>query len=69
MLSRILSGKNQISAKSLIDGDPVVPMFLTNYINLSIKLDTFPSKCKIAKIKHFYNRKLRLKLKISFKLF
>ena len=41
------SGADQISAKFLKDGAPVIAIHLAN-INLSIKLDTFPSKCKIS---------------------
>ena len=41
---------DQISAKCLKDGALLIATCLNN-INLSIKPDTFPSKCKIAKIK------------------
>ena len=44
------SGIDQISAKFLKDRDPVIALHFSN-INLSIKLETFPSKCKIAEIK------------------
>ena len=43
------SGIDQISAKFLKNCAPVIAIYLTNIINVSIKLDTFPSKCKIAK--------------------
>ena len=42
-------GLDQISARFLKDGAPVISIHLANIINLSIKLDTFPSQCKIAK--------------------
>ena len=42
---------DQISAKFLKNGAPVIAIHLANSINMSIKVDTFPSKCKIAKIK------------------
>ena len=45
------SGIDQISARFLKNGAPVIAIHLANIINLSIKLDTFPSQCKIAKIK------------------
>ena len=38
---------DNISAKFLKDGAPVMLVHLANIINLSIKLDTFPSICKI----------------------
>ena len=55
------SGIDQISA---IDGAPVTAIHLANIINLSIKLDTFPSQCKIAKLNLCLKGVLRLKLKI-----
>ena len=48
---------DQISVKFFQNGASTIAIHLSNIISLSIKLDTFPSKCKIAKIK----RKLRLK--------
>ena len=45
------SGIDHISGKFLKNGAPVIAIYLANIINLSIKLETFPSKCKIAKIK------------------
>ena len=41
---------DQVSAKCLKDGAPVISNHIANIINLSIKLDTFSLKCKIAKI-------------------
>ena len=46
-----VSGIDQISAKFLKDGAPVIAIHLANSINLLIKLDTFSSKFNIAKIK------------------
>ena len=37
---------DQISARFLKDGAPVIAIHLANIINLSIELDTFPSQCK-----------------------
>ena len=48
------SGIDQISAKFLKDGAPVIAIHVASIINLSIKLDTFPSKCKIEKIKYLF---------------
>ena len=45
------SGRDQISAKFLKDVTQLVGIYLANYINLSIELDTFPSKCKIREAK------------------
>ena len=45
------SGRDQISAKFLKDVTPLVGIYLANYVNLSIELDTFPSKCKIREAK------------------
>ena len=48
------SGIEQISGKFLKDGTPVIATHVTTIINLSIKLDYSPSKCKIAKIKPLF---------------
>ena len=48
------SGIDQISAKFLKDAAPVIVIHVASIINLSIKLDTFPSKCKIEKIKYLF---------------
>ena len=42
------SETDQTFAKILKDGAPVIAIPLANIINLSIKFDAFPSKCKIA---------------------
>ena len=44
------------SAKFLKDGAPVTAIHPANIVNLPIKLDTFPSKCKIAKIKPLFKK-------------
>ena len=44
----------QVSVKFLKDGGPVRAIHLANIINLSIQLDTFPSQCKIVKIKPLF---------------
>ena len=43
-----LSGVDQISAKFLKDGTPVIAIHHANIINLSVKLDKFISKRKIC---------------------
>ena len=50
------SGKDQISARSLKDGAPIIAIHLANIIDLSVKLDIFPSQCKIAKIKPLFKK-------------
>ena len=48
---------------------PVNPIHLTN-INLSIKVDTCPSKCKIAKVKpSFIKKQVKTEAKKSVDLF
>ena len=44
------SGIDQICSKFFIYCFPVIVIHLINIINLSIKLDTFPSKCKITQL-------------------
>ena len=50
------SGIDQTSARFLKDGAPVIAIHLANIINLSIKLDTSPSQCTIAKIKRLFKK-------------
>ena len=50
------SGIDQTSARFLKDGAPVIAIHLANIINLSIKLDTSPSQCTIAKIKPLFKK-------------
>ena len=54
------SGVDQISAKFLKDGAPVIPIQLANIINLLIKFDTFPLKCKLAKIKLLFKDGIKI---------
>ena len=42
---------------------PVIAIHLANIINLSIKLDTFPSQCKIAKIKPLFKKGIKTEAK------
>ena len=53
------SGIEQISAKFLKDGAPVIAIHLANMVNLLIKRDTFPSKRKIAKIKSLFKKGIK----------
>ena len=53
------AGMDQIPAKFLRDGDEVLALPMENIINLSIKLSTFPGKCKIAKLKPILKRGAR----------
>ena len=41
------------------DGALVIATNLANFINPQIKLDTFPSKCKIAKIKSLLKKGIK----------
>ena len=45
---------DQISARCLKDGVPAIAIHLANIIKLSIKLNTFSSQWKIAKIKALF---------------
>ena len=56
-------GIDQISAKSRKDDAPVIAIHLANITNLSIKLDTFPSHHKIAKIKPLFNKWIKTEVK------
>ena len=53
------AGMDQIPAKFLRDGDEVLALPMENIINLSIKLSTFPGKCKLAKLKPILKRGAR----------
>ena len=50
------SGTDQISVKFLKNSAPVIAIHLAIIINVSIKLDNFPSKCKIAEIKRLFKK-------------
>ena len=59
-----VSGIDQISARFLKDGAPVIAIYLTNIIiNLLMRLDTFPSQCKIAKIKPLFKKGIKTETK------
>ena len=62
------SGRDQISVKCFKDNVPVIAVHLANIINLPTKLDTFPSKCKIAKLKPFFKKGIKIEAKIIFLL-
>ena len=49
---------DQISAKFLKNGASVIAIHLATIITLSIKLDTFSSKCNIAKIKPLFKKRI-----------
>ena len=57
------SGIDQISVKFLKDGDPVVAIYLVITANVSIKLDIFPSKCTIGKIKPLFKKGIKTEAK------
>ena len=47
---------DNISAKCHVDCAPIIAIHLANIINFLMKLGTFPSKCKTAKIKLFFEK-------------
>ena len=51
-----VSGINQISTRFLKDGAPVIAIYVANIIDMSIKLDTILSQCKIARIKPLFKK-------------
>ena len=55
-------GIDQISAKFLKDGAPVIAIRLANIINLSINFDPFPSKNERAKIKPLFKKGLMIEV-------
>ena len=54
------SGVVHISSPFLKDGAPVIAIHFANIINLSIKRDNFPLKCKIAKIKPSFKKAIEV---------
>lgn len=60
------SGIDQICSKFFIYCFPVIVIHLIKNINLSIKLDTFPSKCKITQLNWKKNEMLNLRTHLSF---
>ena len=57
------SGIHQISANFLKDGAPVIAIHLANIRDVSVKLDTFSSKCKVAKIKPLLKKGIKTEAK------
>ena len=57
------SAIKQFSSKFLKDSAPVIAIHLANITNLSIKLDTFSLKCKIAKIKPLFKKGVKTEAK------
>ena len=55
---------DQISAKFLKDSAPVIAIHHANTINLPIKVETFPSKCKTVKIKPLFKKEIKPEGKI-----
>ena len=58
-----VSGIDHISATFLKDDIPVIAIYLAKIINLSIKLDTFPLKYKIAKIRPLFKKGIKTEAK------
>ena len=54
---------DHISARFLKEVSPVIAIHLADIINLSIKLDTFLSQCKIIKIKSFFKKGIKTEAK------
>ena len=54
---------DQVSAKFLKDDTPVIGIHLTNIFNLLMKINTFSSKCKIAKIKFLFKKAIKTEAK------
>ena len=52
-------GMDGISSKFLKDGAEVLTKPICDIINLSIKLSTFPDKCKIAKLTPLFKKGLK----------
>ena len=52
-------GINQISTRFLKDGAPVIAIYVANIIDMSIKLDTILSQCKIARIKPLFKKSIK----------
>ena len=50
------TGMDEMSPRFLKDGAQVLARPICNIINLSIKLSTFPDKCKIAKLTPLFNK-------------
>ena len=57
------AGIDNLTGKFLKKGAPVLALPITNLINLSISLSSFPVDCKIAKLKPLYKKEAKTKPK------
>ena len=57
------AGIDNLTGKFLKEGAPVLAAPITNLINLSISLSSFPDDCKIAKLKPLYKKEAKTKPK------
>ena len=57
------AGIDNLTGKFLKEGTPVLASPITNLINLSITLSSFPDDCKIAKLKPLYKKEAKTKPK------
>ena len=57
------AGIDNLTGKFLKEGAPVLASPITNLINLSITLSSFPDDCKIAKLKPLYKKEAKTKPK------
>ena len=57
------AGIDNLTGKFLKEGAPVLASPITNLINLSISLSSFPDDCKIAKLKPLYKKEAKTKPK------
>ena len=55
------AGIDNLTGKFLKEGAPVLASPITNLINLSISLSSFPDDCKIAKLKPLYKKEAKTK--------
>ena len=53
----IAPGMHEISARLLKDGAEVLAKPVSDIINFSLKLSTFPDKCKIAKLTPLFKKR------------
>ena len=57
------AGIDNLTGKFLKEGAPVLASPITDLINLSISLSSFPDDCKIAKLKPLYKKDAKTKPK------
>ena len=57
------AGIDNLTGKFLKEGAPALASPITNLINLSISLSSFPDDCKIAKLKPLYKKEAKTKPK------